>query len=236
MNMALARGPLVLRCAALLGVAALVTGLLASLLVAALVPVEHLVERRGASALPTLPFPQALTSAAALALLGCWLRAAGGGLAYTTAVVLQVLRRPGPGTTARGQVLAGPLVRRTVLAALGLSLSGAVLLPARATPHGRPGPHEAVPVASAALAGLRLPDRTTGSRQRLRTVTVRPGDSLWSIAERLLPADAGTRQVAAAWHALREANASRIGPDADLIFPGTRLVVPLRDRSGKDQP
>lgn len=229
-----ARGPLlVLRGALLLGAAGGVSGLLGHLCAAAVVPAAHLVELRGASALGTLPFPQALTSAAALALLGCWLRAVAGGLAYAVAVVPQVLGRPGSGATDRGPVLAGPLVRRTVLAALGLSLSGGVL-PAQAAPLGRPAPHGSAPVASASLTGLRLPDRTTGSRQRTRTVTVQPGDSLWSIARGLLPADAGTRQVAAAWQALREANASTLGGDADLIFPGTRLVVPRRDRSGKD--
>jgi LysM repeat protein len=47
---------------------------------------------------------------------------------------------------------------------------------------------------------------------------VQPGDSLSSIAERLA--------VRGGWQALYAANRSRIGPDPDVIHPGTVLVVP----------
>lgn len=41
------------------------------------------------------------------------------------------------------------------------------------------------------------------------------------------PIDRPTDQeVTAAWHRLHRANAERIGPDPDLVLPGTRLVVP----------
>lgn len=41
------------------------------------------------------------------------------------------------------------------------------------------------------------------------------------------PTDRPTDQeVTAAWHRLHRANAERIGPDPDLVLPGTRLVVP----------
>lgn len=58
------------------------------------------------------------------------------------------------------------------------------------------------------------------------TVRVAPGDTLWSIAERHLAADASTSDVARAalqWH---EANRDVIGEDPDLVQPGQRLVTP----------
>ena len=64
---------------------------------------------------------------------------------------------------------------------------------------------------------------------RADVVVVRPGDSLWSIAAgccRPAPTDA---VVTAAWHRLHRANLARVGPDPDLIHPGTRLVVPTSD-------
>lgn len=54
---------------------------------------------------------------------------------------------------------------------------------------------------------------------------VRPGDSLWSIAERLLDG-AGPRQIDAKWRQIHRANRSVIGPDPDLIIPGTTLRIP----------
>jgi nucleoid-associated protein YgaU len=57
-------------------------------------------------------------------------------------------------------------------------------------------------------------------------VTVVAGDSLWVIAERLLPPTAGDHEITATWHQLLRANADRIGADPDLIFPGTRLLLP----------
>ena len=88
----------------------------------------------------------------------------------------------------------------------------------------------------------RVPDRAAapGPRRRRRTghpdarartvprpheVVVRPGDSLWSIAEGLLGPAADDAEVTAAWHRLHRANRSRVG-DPDLIRPGHRLVVP----------
>ena len=89
------------------------------------------------------------------------------------------------------------------------------------------------------LVGLPLPDRAEGgehhrasagrSRSRdldptgprpAQVVVVRPGDSLWSIAERL-----GTSPVDQTWRALIAANADRL-EDPDLIRPGERLAVP----------
>ncbi len=65
------------------------------------------------------------------------------------------------------------------------------------------------------------PAGTTGS-----TVVVAPGDSLWSIARRLLGPDASNAAVEDRVVKIWDANASRIGTgDPSLIFPGTRLRV-----------
>ncbi len=110
------------------------------------------------------------------------------------------------------------------------------------------------------LDGLRLPDRTTGPlRERSRreqprldgpdpaaaaglaaararagdTVTVRPGDSLWAIAGRLLGPDAPAADVAALVGRLYALNRTEIGPDADLIQPGALLRTPLGERPAR---
>jgi nucleoid-associated protein YgaU len=54
---------------------------------------------------------------------------------------------------------------------------------------------------------------------------VRPGDSLWAIAERTLPASADDAAVDARWRRIHRLNATRV-PDPDLIRPGTVLRVP----------
>jgi nucleoid-associated protein YgaU len=61
-------------------------------------------------------------------------------------------------------------------------------------------------------------------------VTVRPGDSLWAIAARGLPANASDAQIAAAVQAWHRVNHKVIGADPHLIFPAQRLIQP----SGKD--
>ena len=60
---------------------------------------------------------------------------------------------------------------------------------------------------------------------------VRPGDSLWSLAARDLPAGSPAALVTARWHAIYAANRSVIGPDPDLIVPGQRLRLPGKDPS-----
>ena len=60
----------------------------------------------------------------------------------------------------------------------------------------------------------------------LDTVTVRRGDTLWSIAERHLGAAATDAEVARAWPRWHLANREVIGDDPDLIHPGTQLVPP----------
>lgn len=84
-----------------------------------------------------------------------------------------------------------------------------------------------------ALDGLVLPDRPTGSWRAAyarRAVVVQPGDTLWAISARSLPPGAGTAAIAASCARWYDANAAVIGPDPDLLLPGTRLVAPNRPR------
>jgi len=59
------------------------------------------------------------------------------------------------------------------------------------------------------------------------SVVVRPGDSLWSIARRLVAPSATNEEVEAKLVAVWDMNAKRIGTgDPNLIFPGQRLMLP----------
>lgn len=171
-----------------------------------------------------LPLDELVVAGAALALAVCWLWL----LLGVVSSVLDV--RLGPNG-----------VRALTAVALGMT---ALHGPASAEPSGE----RAVPSASAgALAGLPLPDRAEAlaapqpaaprTGPVARTVRVRTGDSLWSIAAAILPTDASRSEVDMAWRAIAAANTDVLGPDPHLIFPGTTLRVPPLDRPlGKDTP
>jgi nucleoid-associated protein YgaU len=56
---------------------------------------------------------------------------------------------------------------------------------------------------------------------------IRHGDTLWAIAEAHLPSGLRTNPVIDRyWRQLYAANRNVLGPDPDLIFPGTRITVP----------
>ena len=57
-------------------------------------------------------------------------------------------------------------------------------------------------------------------------VVVAPGDSLWSVAARLLPEAAPDAEVDALWRRIYAANRSLIGDDPGLVRPGQQLLVP----------
>ena len=86
----------------------------------------------------------------------------------------------------------------------------------------------------ARLDGLRLPDRPVGdlapaaprTAASMRTVTVAPGDSLWTLAAATLRPGAGDARVDRAWRNWYSANRRTIGPDPDLLLPGQRLIAP----------
>jgi hypothetical protein len=60
---------------------------------------------------------------------------------------------------------------------------------------------------------------------------VQPGESLWSIAEVLLPS-AGPAEVDRAWRLIYRANRPAVGDDPHLLLPGTALLVPGRLTDG----
>lgn len=172
-----------------------------------------------------------LVSGCALAAAGClaWL------WVLVTLVVVDGLR----GRPARTGVPA--VVRRVVLAACGLSLTGGLVVPAHAD---RPAPPPESGTTQALLVGLPLPDRTTTTTEwigaldtRARavpdapalapdTVRVATGDTLWDIARDSLPPDAGTEEIDRRWRAIYRANLDAIGADPDVIHPGQRLHLP----------
>jgi hypothetical protein len=177
-----------------------------------------------ASALRTTPLDTALADLAALTLLTC----AAWTWVVTTAVVIEALRGPDHLDAAPRGVPTG--VRRVVLAACGVALAGGLVQPSQAAapsavspPHHRSGP---------LLAGLPLPDRAAAtSSSRARTVLVRPGDSLWSIAADDLPEDSAAERITERWRAIYATNSALIGPDPDVIVPGQRLRLPRKDPS-----
>ena len=60
--------------------------------------------------------------------------------------------------------------------------------------------------------------------------SVETGDTLWDIAAaHLVPAERSNATIHRYWHQVYRANRAVVGPDPDLIHPGTRLdVAPFR--------
>ena len=193
------------------------------------------VTRSGVEDLGRLSLEQVVTALSAAALVGCalWLLATTA-LAATSCVVTGLLPSSRHAAVLHDVATqrCPQTVRRLVTALLGVAVSAGVAGPALADPTGAEG-----------LDGLPVPDRTTGAAVVASTpvtsapaapapgvpadaVVVAPGDSLWSIAADLLPRAASDRQVTVAWQRLYRANAVRLGPDPDLIHPGTRLGGP----------
>jgi len=187
----------------------------------------------GLSGLATVPFAQALTGLCAAAVLVCWLWLAASIANVAVGTTLATLR---PGTPARAA--APRAVRRLVAVCLGVTVCATAPVGAHATTFDHPtGGTGHAP--SAGLTGLALPDRVASppaARRGHPVVTVRPGQSLWSIAADLVPDDAGAGEVAAECRRLWRLNADVLGPDPDLIFPGTHLVVSRHDHLRKDTP
>jgi nucleoid-associated protein YgaU len=153
----------------------------------------------------------ACASGLAIALAWVWVVTS-----LTVAALLAGKSRGGDGTT-----------RRLVLVACGAAVLAGTGVPALAA--GGDGAEH--------LVGLALPDRavaptrtTAERRPPPRTVgaepyVVRPGDSLWSIAQQH-PVDAGSTE--ARWRAIWRANRAVVGDDPDLIHPGQALSLPER--------
>lgn len=94
-------------------------------------------------------------------------------------------------------------------------------LPPRPDPRWLPSP---VPAPPGALVQpqLRPEHPDAGGRQ----VTVRSGDSLWSLCAAELGPLASDVDIAIAWPELYRTNRSVIGPDPGLLRPGQVLVIP----------
>jgi nucleoid-associated protein YgaU len=183
----------------------------------------------GRASLGDIPFDLALLDVSAAVVAGS---AAWAWLALT-ATVLDAWR--GIAEERRGPWRLPTGARRIVLSACGVALASTAVLPAHADAGGSAGHLHG----TARLSGLPLPDRAVAPphlHRHLtlagdRSVVVRSGDSLWSIARDDLGPQATDRAVTARWHAVYAANRIRIGPDPDLIEPGQRLRLPRKDRS-----
>lgn len=118
-------------------------------------------------------------------------------------------------------------VRRALLAACGVAVVAGLAAPAGAAGRQDP-PQTAASVVASAIAGLPLPDRPHGpAHPRAReVVTVRDGDSLWSIADEHL--GAGDR-----WPEIYALNRSVVGADPDLIRPAERLRLPVHPQENR---
>ncbi|MEP7161965.1 MAG: LysM peptidoglycan-binding domain-containing protein [Dermatophilaceae bacterium] len=164
-------------------------------------------------------------SSAAGALLCGWL--------LTVALTCGFARSPGPvGAIAdRTARRIAPLALRRLLNVL---LGSAILAPGLAAHGGEQTPS----VAPASVAhgttphahDDALPD--PGFGPPAAPVVVRPGDTLWNLAEDRLPAPAQASDIAQAWPRWFAANRAELD-DPDLILPGQRLVPPATD-AGSD--
>jgi len=146
-------------------------------------------------------------------------------LGWLLMVTLLLLLEPRAGRELTGLAGCPRALRRALVTLCGVALSGAALV-APAQAHGG---HSAA--REGALDGLALPDRTSGPEQPRaaaapHVVVVRPGDTLWAISADRLPPGTAPAAVDRAWRSLYTANRAGIGPDPDLIRPGTELRLP----------
>jgi hypothetical protein len=116
--------------------------------------------------------------------------------------------------------------RRLILAACG----SAIVIPSLAAPVGAIEPGYDRGSDFPRLTGLPLPDLPTSELPRPAgrspTIRVRTGDSLWSIASDIAGPGASNARIAAGVSDLYRLNQPVIGPDPDLIHPGTELTPP----------
>lgn len=137
-----------------------------------------------------------------------------------------VLATAAPAHAAPADPGPGPASGRSIVVGLPLPTRPLGVPPPRAALDVAPRPVLAPKVAPSPV--VERPASVSGGP----TVTVRAGDSLWAIAERLLPDDADAADIDSAWRALWHGNRSAIGDDPDLIQPDTalRLTDPKEPR------
>lgn len=145
-----------------------------------------------------------------IALAGCSLGAGPAGTDVTVAVAtpLQPHREVAPDS--------GPVIEAKEPPAGSLEPAGAEteLLSPGWVPHRVP-----LPLQRVVGGGNTRPDDE---------VVVGPGDSLWAIAARHLPAGASAEEISAAWPRWYAANRRLIGPDPNRLDVGMVLEAPLR--------
>ncbi|MBD8870264.1 LysM peptidoglycan-binding domain-containing protein [Nocardioides sp. MJB4] len=166
----------------------------------------------------------AAVCAAALAGCLCWIWVG------STALALDVLSD----RAVRLPLLPAPL-RRGLLVACGVAAVAA------GGPASADGPSGPTPTSDrSVLRGLPLPERPVIGEATIplrdpvtapgagpgRKVVVGPGDTLWDLAADHGPPGATAAEVDAAWRRIHAANRAVIGPDPDLIRPGTPLRLP----------
>ncbi len=230
------------RCAAVwLVVTVSVAGLLACLAGDVVRAVSLISSGRLAAA----PFDELLALLAALALVACglwfWL--------VTTLITVEAALGGTAQTSRLARASCPEGLRRLLLSACGLALASGLVTPATAvegqapmpSPHpatlvGLPLPDRATVVAApatltvVATGGEERPHRTQAMRPRpgaymSRTVRVRAGDTLWSLAASTLSPDASDADIATTCRAIYARNQRVIGGDPDLILPGTTLSL-----------
>lgn len=112
--------------------------------------------------------------------------------------------------------------RGALLTCCGLGL-GAVPVATAAGTVGPASPSECPPRCEATVTGLPMPQLPV-SRDTYRMVVQR-GDTLWHIAAARLPNASTAARIARKVDWIHSANRAAIGPDPDLIFPGTHLTL-----------
>lgn len=152
-------------------------------------------------------------------------------VAWWALLVVAVLAEALSGGRLRVSTYAAPAAWRRAV----LGLCGAAVIISAGSAAQASGDHgSAEPNGLIELDGVQLPERAVGDRPTPprspdapgSLVTVRAGDSLWSVATGLLPRSASPERVAALTQRLYEANRTVVGPDPDLIRPGMQLRAP----------
>lgn len=169
------------------------------------------------------------------------------GLAHTAGSLLTALpgeHRPGAARLFALAARSSPLLARYALIGLTGVSAGCTGPPSGPAPeitrqtvvdpgwtaaHGDPTQHQEPspgPEAASPDDAAKPDAAATTPKHRSGAVTVRPGDTLWSIAATNLPADSGRSDIAAEWPRWYRANHHVIGADPDLLLPGQRLTRP----------
>lgn len=146
----------------------------------------------------------------------------------TTATVTGILAGSGRPAAPRGAT------RRLVLLACGVAVVAGSGTPALAADgdadgagllSGLPMPERAVAPAAQAARQPEVRPVARPASAAAQTYVVRPGDSLWSIADSH-PEPGTSGSVHERWQAIWQANRDVVGDDPDLILPGQALRLP----------